>query len=187
MEYKILGLPFKREEFNISDTYRGICRNEIPESKFKEESKIDFLENLYVSLLSSDSKQMPVSDMLEITSVFTKLSTEPFELILIKSTLEDIPENILFDSLGYEVIASNESSMIHYWLRNKGGGFERLYETYIKKLNNNYLFSCVEDAQSFIKEIRQYTHIISSPSSNFKIDFEIVEIIQVKGISVDYI
>ncbi|WMJ75338.1 hypothetical protein RCC89_19555 [Cytophagaceae bacterium ABcell3] len=185
MEYKILGLPFKKEEFKISDTYRGVCRNEIPESKFKENSKIDFLENLYVKLLSSDSKQIQVSDLIEIADSFTKLSTEPFELILVKGIKEEIPENILYKKLGYEAVASNESSMIHFWLRKKVEGFETLYETFIKKLNNNYLFSCVEDAQSFIKEIRQYTHIISPPSPHFQIDFEIVEIVQVKGIGVN--
>lgn len=185
MEYKILGLPFKREEFKINDTYRGICRNEVPESKFKEDSKIDFLESLYGELLSTYSSQTSISDLLEIAESFTKLSTEPFELILVKGIKEDIPENILYKTLGYEVVAANESSMIHFWLRKKSGGFEDIYENYVRKLNNNYLFSRVEDARSFIKEIKKYTHIIFPPTAHYQIDFEIVEIIQVNGISND--
>lgn len=179
MEFKVLGLPFKQEDFKICDNYRGICRNEVPESRFEEDSKIDFLNELYVKLISSDNQRMLVSELLEIANSFTKLSTEPFELIISKNIKEDVPEGISYKSFGYEVIASNEASMIHFWLRKKVKSFEILYETYKKKLNNKYLFSCIEDAEDFTKEIKQYSNIISSPSSN--IDFETVEIAKVEG------
>lgn len=180
MEFKILGLPFKREEFKISNKYRGICRNEVPESRFEENSKVDFLNELYVKLISADNQQILVSELLEISNFFTELSTEPFELIIANNIKEKVPEGVLYKSLGYEVIASNEASMVHFWLRDKSGEFEDIYEKYVNKLNNNYLFSCIEDAEDFTKEIKQYSHIISSPSSN--INFKIVEIAKVEGV-----
>ncbi|MEM9884345.1 MAG: hypothetical protein AAF849_00515 [Bacteroidota bacterium] len=179
MEFKILGLPFKQGEFKICDNYRGICRNEVPESRFQEDSKVDFLNELYVKFISSDIKQMQITELLEISNSFTELSTEPFELIIAKNIKEEISEDISYKSLGYEVIANNEASMVHFWLRKKVKSFESLYETYKRKLNSKYLFSCIEDAEAFTKEIKQYSHVVYSPSSD--IDFEIVEIAKVEG------
>ncbi len=180
MEFKILGLPFTREGFKISDKYRGICRNQIPESKFEENSKVEFLNDLYVKLITSESIQESVSDLFEITNSFVELSTEPFELIIIKDVKEKIPKNITFEKLGYEVLASNEASMIHFWLREKVVNFEKLYESNVEKLNGNYLFSCISDAEAFANEIKQYSHVVS-PSS-LEVNFDIFEINLVEGV-----
>lgn len=184
MDFKILGLPFNKGEFKICQNYRGICRNEIPEPGFKEEYKVEFLNELHFKLISGNSQQMPISELLAISDSFTELSTESFELIILIDILEEYPKDILHKSLGYEVIASNETSMIHFWLRKKVKSFERLYSIFKEKLNDNYLFSCINDAQAFIEEIKQHSYIISSPSRD--IDFRIVEIAKIEAVKNEF-
>lgn len=180
MEFKILGLPCTREGFEINDKYRGTYRNEIPRPKIEEKSKAELLDDLFFELITTESTQKSVSELLEITNTFVEFSTEPFELIMIKDIEEKIPANIFLKKLGYEVLASNEASMIHFWLRRKNDEFEELYELYVRKLNGNYLFSCVSDAELFVNEIKQYSHIIS-PSS-LEVNFDIFEICRVEGV-----
>lgn len=185
MKYKILGLPFKRDNFEIPNKYRGICRNEIPESKIKEDFSTTYLNDLYIKFISSKDEQISISDLLEIAYSFKKLSTEPFELIIINEGKETISNNIIYESLGYEVVASNECSMVHFWLRKKTKNFEAIYEANIKRLNNNFLFPSVSEAEIFIDDIKPYSRIVSPVIFDKENDlgYNIVEIVHVMGIT----
>lgn len=185
MKYKILGLPFKRDNFEIPNKYRGICRNEIPESKIKEDFSTTYLNDLYIKFISSKDEQISISDLLEIAYSFKKLSTEPFELIIINEGKETISNNIIYESLGYEVVASNECSMVHFWLRKKTKNFEAIYKANIKRLNNNFLFPSVSEAEIFIDDIKPYSRIVSPVIFDKENDlgYNIVEIVHVMGIT----
>lgn len=184
MEYKLLGLPYRRKEFKIASKYKGVSRNEIPESKSGEQSEVELLDDLYIELLYSEKNQIPISRSVEITNTFVKLSTEPFELIAVINIGEAIPENVMYKSYGYEVIASNEMSMVHFWLRANEGGHKNIYESNIKRLNSSFLFSTISEAESFIEDIKPYSYLVSpaSPDLNYAIK-EIVYIQEVKRLN----
>ena len=127
MQYKILGTPCKQDEFKISPNYRGICRNEIPESRFKEQQIENKLHNLINDYFESTSTTS-FKALLDIAVNMSELATEKFELVLFSKQDEELPESVEYSFLGFEVLSTNERSMIHFWLRKMSSNNSDIYK-----------------------------------------------------------
>lgn len=151
MKYFILGKPYSKEDFFLSDAYKGIERSFFPIQEGNKNID-DFIGKYFSNMVDNFIPNWEIAR--EIILGYNQNSKESFDIVL---ALGDSDENILAKEsfLGYDVVEYNSSLILHTFkkVKNSPIKIELLVNKYEKYLNKYYLFESLEIAKKFVIDL----------------------------------